>query len=87
MPYAINGSSFRSIDSHDDLLIGEAYSENIPDIWPSEPCENDKLRAQIALLEAQVTARRYREAILGIDSGWLQNINDQISKIRLKITN
>ena len=36
----------------------------------------------IVLLEASVTDRRLREAILGTDGGWLSNINAQIASMR-----
>lgn len=86
MPYAINGSSLRAIDSESDLISGEVYSENFPDAWPPSPSERDLITQQIASLEATVTERRYREAILGIDNGWLKNINDQIVMLRTKLT-
>jgi hypothetical protein len=37
---------------------------------------------QIAELESTVTERRLREAILGIDGGWLSSINAQIAALR-----
>lgn len=47
---------------------------------PIDP--NEEKRTQIRLIEQRATARRIREAILGIDNGWLQDINDQIQAIR-----
>lgn len=37
---------------------------------------------KIAELEATVTDRRIREAVLGIDNGWLAGVNDQIAALR-----
>ena len=37
---------------------------------------------QIAELEASVTPTRIREAVLGIDNGWLKRVNDQINQLR-----
>lgn len=44
--------------------------------------ESDLIKMQIAELESKVTDRRLREALLGIDDGWLLNINSQISELR-----
>jgi hypothetical protein len=41
--------------------------------------------SQIAELEATVTQRRQREAILGIDNGWLADVNAQIVALRAKL--
>jgi hypothetical protein len=50
------------------------------------PKSVDQLRAdifaEIEQLEASVTERRKREAILGLDDGWLHNLNVQISNLR-----
>ena len=42
----------------------------------------DSIRSEISSLEALVTDRRLREAVLGIDGGWLKNLNDQIATLR-----
>lgn len=47
---------------------------------------NELILSQIAGLEASVTDRRIREAVLGIDHGWLKGINDQISALRAQLT-
>ena len=54
----------------------DALSAPIP-LTPKEKANN-----AIALLEASVTDRRLREAILGTDGGWLSNINAQIASMR-----
>ena len=36
----------------------------------------------IILLETTVTDRRLREAVLGVDGGWLANVNSQINQLR-----
>lgn len=40
---------------------------------------------QIASLERLQTNRRIREAILGLDNGWLLNLNNQIALLRSQI--
>lgn len=43
------------------------------------------IQQQIAALESQVTPRRYREAILGSDNGWLANMEAQIVALRAQL--
>lgn len=43
------------------------------------------LEQQISQLEATVTPRRLREAVLGIDRGWLVVINAQIEALHLQV--
>ena len=63
------------------VQVGWSYvgNEFIPP--PIEPQINPIL-LQILNLEGQITVRRLREAVLGIDSGWLEDINEQIEVLR-----
>ena len=47
--------------------------------------EKNKIKADIAAIEASVTPRRAREAILGIDKTWLADIELQIAQLRAKL--
>lgn len=47
--------------------------------------KNDAILAQIVELEATVTPRRLREAAVGIDGGWLKDVDDQIADLRKKM--
>ena len=47
---------------------------------------NALLASQISALEATITDRRLREAILGVDKGWLSNVNAQIASLRASMT-
>lgn len=38
--------------------------------------------SKIAALEASITPRRVREAVLDLDNGWLKDVNDQIATLR-----
>lgn len=40
---------------------------------------------QIAALEATITPRRMREAVLGTDNGWLANVEQQIDALRQQL--
>ena len=43
------------------------------------------LKEDIKTLELSVTERRMREAVLGVDGGWLKSVNDQIADLRSKL--
>jgi len=58
--------------------IGETIPDNATDTEP----QNNQLKKQILTLERQQTSRRMREAILGIDGGWLLDIESQIVALR-----
>ncbi len=45
----------------------------------------ERIMAQIYALEAQITPRRMREAILGTDGGWLAGIEANIEAIRAQL--
>ena len=57
-----------------DQLIG-AQAQKLED-------EKAKIKADIAALEATITPRRTREAILAIDTVWLADIELQIQELR-----
>jgi hypothetical protein len=44
------------------------------------------LKAKIAALEATITPRRTREAILGIDTTWLADVELQIGQLRQQLS-
>lgn len=63
-----------------------SYTEDeLADIATAQPSVNDLIKQQIIELESSVTERRYREAVLGIDGGWLKNLNDEIETLRSKL--
>ncbi len=47
----------------------------------------DPVTIYIKALEATITPRRQREAILGIDGGWLATIDQEIADLRSQINN
>ena len=49
------------------------------------PSLSDKIKQEIAELEATITPRRLREAVLGIDDGWLAALNNQIVDLRTQL--
>ena len=49
------------------------------------PHPNEGIKQQIAALEATVTPRRQREAILGADKGWLADVDAQIAERRASL--
>ncbi len=59
---------------------GNYINENIPIIDVK-----DKIKTDIAALEATITPRRTREAILAIDTTWLADIELQIGQLRQQL--
>lgn len=43
---------------------------------------NLEIKHQMDLLESHITPRRLREAILGVDGGWLATADSQIAHVR-----
>lgn len=43
------------------------------------------IKSQILALEAQQTPRRIREAVLGVDNGWMAGIESQIEALRAQL--
>ena len=81
---------------HADLFAGQRQGmeigrdENGQPILVARPdplplSGNDLIKAQIVNLEAQQTPRRMREAALGIDNGWLAEIDAQIAMLRAQL--
>ena len=60
-----------------DQLI-DAQAQKIED-------EKAKIKSDIATLEASVTPRRQREAILNIDTTWLADVELQIGQLRQQL--
>jgi len=58
--------------------LAEAQIQKIED-------EKAKIKSDIAALEASVTPRRQREAILSIDTTWLADIEIQIGQLRQQL--
>jgi hypothetical protein len=67
----------------DDIATPEQLSEEFDD-YDAESERLDILR-QISVLESQQTPRRIREAALGDDNGWLENLETQISALRSQL--
>lgn len=53
-----------------------------PELEPCIPTQAEIIIQQIHELEAQITTRRIREAVLGTDNGWLADIDAQIAVLR-----
>lgn len=84
---------FRMVHSGYEAQTGEVLFDD----QPTEEQLNDafsdysdiqkaqKIRKQIVLLEARMTPRRMREAVLGTDGGWLTNLEKQIASLRAEL--
>lgn len=73
----------KMIDGNPIVLTAEEIAEQklLATIWNNCASKRTALH-QIQAIESLMTLRRLREAVLGIDNGWLVNINNQISILR-----
>ncbi len=55
-----------------------------PDAEPT-PVTPPTVAQQIAMIEATITQRRLREALLGVDGGWLAAADAQIAELRKQL--
>ena len=80
-------------EEHQALLDGQSQGKAIvadadgrPMLQdPSPPTAKQIILSQIAALEATVTPRRLREAILAVDKGWLASIDASIDGLRKQL--
>ena len=77
-------------EEHESLLSGQssglvikADADGKPYLSEPDPLTPSQIALrEISLLEASVTSRRIREAALGIDGGWLKDLNGRIESLR-----
>ena len=95
----IHGSSIPAdaveitIEEHAALLDGQRQGKRItadadgrPRLQdPPPPTTEQLVVSEIIALESEITPRRQREAILGIDNGWLANQDAAIANLRKNI--
>lgn len=55
-------------------------------VEPQPPTADEGIKAQIAALEASISDRRIREAVLGTDNGWLADVDAQTAALRGQLT-
>lgn len=65
-----------------DLSTGDITE--LPDLEPVQ-AEPLSAQAQIATIESTITQRRLREAVLGIDGGWLAAKVAEIAALRSQV--
>lgn len=81
--YAINkNGGIRAVDSEDDLETGEVFCEVLPVQVTSS---KDTILAEIQELEATVTPRRVREALISGDTSYIKSVDVAVSKLRLQL--
>ena len=82
MSYAIrkDGQGWRAVDGKDDCGVDEDFSATQP--LPKEPTAQELALKDISKLESSITNRRLREAVLGVDNGWLVSVNARIDALR-----
>lgn len=78
---------------HRFLLDGQSQGKRIAAaatgypvlVDPPPPTTEQLVVSEIIALESEITPRRQREAILGIDNGWLANQDAAIANLRKNI--
>ena len=79
------------VDSLDCMpnLIDASIGGSSGDSWDGQifthPIKPRDIKAEIAALEAQITPRRTREAILDLDNNWLANKGNEIDALRAQL--
>ena len=87
--YAIDAIDGHTLVASSTAVIGGTYLDGVftaPPAPPIPPAPSLTVEQQIILIEATITDRRIREAILSIDNGWLANLNVQINALRAKLS-
>ena len=80
-------------DEHAALMAAQAAGKIIQAGIDGKPLAIDPpalsarqvLLSQIAASEAVITERRIREAVLGLDGGWLKTVDDKIVALRKQL--
>lgn len=67
------------------LILTKLTKAQADALLHSEISAADTIKQQIRDLEGKQSARRIREAALGIDDGWLANLNAQIEALRAQL--
>lgn len=65
-----------------DLTPEEETQREIDYLADQAQIKKNKVLNEIKAIEAKITPRRTREAILGTDNGWLADIENQIQELR-----
>lgn len=73
---------WRTVNSASDCLPNETWQEEQPAPYVDV---NADIKSQISALEALQTPRRIRDAIAGIDNGWIANLETQIADLRAQL--
>lgn len=76
----------KMVDGEPVLLTSDEITAQavVDAAWEAGATKRSALE-QIRVLENSVTDRRTREAVLGVDGGWLANINQQIAALRSQL--
>jgi len=78
-------AGMETVDGVITAFPGGIPSQSDQDAWTAEYAVVEAAMAEITRLEAEITPRRVREAILGTDSDWLKNQEAEIATQRGKL--
>lgn len=81
-----DGFEVQDSENRDLWWVTENYGPGFVEVLPKVPTLEEQnaemVKAEIALLESTITVRRLREAVLGVDGGWLASVEAEISRLR-----
>lgn len=63
----------------------QSLKDSVNAVLAAHDPETPNALDEIAALEAQITPRRIREAVLGVDGGWLESKNAAIEALRAQL--
>lgn len=67
---------------HIEMTAAEVTARQAEEAAAAAAAPRLAILAEIAALEVQQTPRRIREAVLGLDGGWLSSIGSEIETLR-----
>lgn len=75
--------AFEEDGSQDEYITEDMDSISVEELAERrKPKPREELMLQIRTLERTITARRLREAVLGVDGGWLERVDAQLAELR-----
>ena len=78
----LDNPEFEYLLPHGSLKITDKEADGLK----PKPSAQDLIKQKIAVLESQQTPRRVREAALGLDNGWLKNLESEIAALRSQLS-
>lgn len=69
-----------------EINVNDGKLTEMPDAPAATEHPNAAVYREISAIEATITPRRLREAVVGTDGGWLADADARIAALRSKLT-